>query len=70
MATVHSRWRRALLICGAALALTVVIASACGDMSGPHSVQQPDDSTNTKKPNGPEDQGFLLQPAGGQGFLV
>ena len=70
MATVHSRWRRVLLICGAALALTLVVASACGDVSGPSSPQQPDDSTNTKNPRGPEGQGFLLKPAGDQGFLV
>lgn len=70
MATVHSRWRRVLLICGAALALTAVVASACGDVTGPPTTEQPDDSTNTEGPKGPEGQGFLLQPPGSQGFLV
>ncbi len=70
MVTVHSRWRRVLLICGAAFALTLVVASACGDVSGPPSTQQPDDSTDTAKPEGPEGQGFLLKPPGSQGFLV
>ena len=70
MATVHSRWRGVFLICGAALALTAVVASACGDVSGPPTAEQPDDSTSTENPKGPESQGFLLQPPGSQGLPV
>jgi hypothetical protein len=70
MATVHWQWGRIMFIWVAAFALTLFVASACDDVTGPPNTPLPDDTTGTANPKDPQGQGFLLQSPGSQGLLV
>jgi len=64
------RWLRALFAWGAAIALTLSVASACGGPTGPPNAPPPDEPEKDDLPPGPEKEGFLVLPPGSQGFLV